>query len=121
MNLQRPSQADLARMSHAEKNALIAQLFDLLSSVEQRLQELEGRVAKTSRNSSKPPSSDGLRRGAAEPRRRGERPSGGQSGHPGRANGAGEGAPLTIRDSGATDRGDGISPMAGAVRVWVRS
>lgn len=84
MNLQRPSQADLDRMSHAEKNALIAQLFDLLSSVEQRLQELEGRVAKTSRNSSKPPSSDGLRRGAAEPRRRGERPSGGQSGHPGR-------------------------------------
>lgn len=71
-------------MSHAEKDALIVQLFDLLSKLEQRVGEVEGQVEKTSRNSSKPPSSDGLRKGAAEPRRRGAKPSGGQPGHSGR-------------------------------------
>jgi hypothetical protein len=65
MNLQRPSQADLDRMNHAEKDVLIFQLFDLVSTVVQRLDELEGRVEKTGRNSSQP-SSDGLRKGAAE-------------------------------------------------------
>ena len=83
MNLQRPTQADLNRMSHAEKDALIRLLFDAVVSLEGRLKELEGRVEKTSRNSSQPPSSDGLRKGAAQPRRRGEKPSGGQAGHPG--------------------------------------
>jgi transposase len=34
MKLQRPSQADLDRMSHAEKDALIVQLFDVLDGVE---------------------------------------------------------------------------------------
>ena len=83
MNLQRPTQADLDRMSHAEKDALILLLFDAVVSLEGRLKALEERVEKTSRNSSKPPSSDGLRKGAAQPRRRGETPSGGQAGHPG--------------------------------------
>ena len=83
MNLQRPTQADLDSMSHAEKDALIWLLFEAVASLESRLKELEERVEKTSRNSSKPPSSDGLRKGAAEPRRRGEKPSGGQAGHPG--------------------------------------
>jgi transposase len=83
MKLQRPTQAELDRMSHAEKDALILKLFDLLEGLERRLKELEEKVEKTSRNSSKPPSSDGLRKGAAEPRRRGEKPSGGQPGHPG--------------------------------------
>ena len=83
MNLQRPTQADLDGMSHAEKDALIWLLFEAVVSLESRLKELEGRVEKTSRNSSKPPSSDGLRKGAAQPRRCGEKPSGGQAGHPG--------------------------------------
>ena len=84
MNLQRPTQADLDGMSHAEKDALIWLLFEAVVNLESRLKELEERVEKTSRNSSKPPSSDGLRKGAAQPRRRGEKPSGGQADHPGK-------------------------------------
>lgn len=83
MKFHRPSQADLDRMSHAEKDALIFQLFDLLAGLEQRLGDVEAKIEKTSRNSSQPPSSDGLRKEAAEPRRRGEKTTGGQPGHPG--------------------------------------
>jgi transposase len=81
--LRRPSQAELDRMSPAEKDALILKLFDLLENLEKRLEKIEGKVEKTSRNSSKPPSSDGLRRQAAEPREPGGRPNGGQPGHVG--------------------------------------
>lgn len=83
MKLQRPTQAELDRMSHAEKDALIFKLFDLLEGLERRLKAIEEKVEKTSRNSSKPPSSDGPKRGAAEPRQRGQKPNGGQPGHPG--------------------------------------
>ena len=83
MKLQRPTQAELDRMSHAEKDALILQLFAALEMLQRRVDALEGQVNKNSRNSSKPPSSDGLRKKPAQPRRRGERPSGGQPGHPG--------------------------------------
>ena len=44
---------------------------------------MEGKVEKTSQNSSKPPSSDGLKKGPAKPRQRGEKPLGDQPGHPG--------------------------------------
>jgi transposase len=43
----------LSEMSSDEKDALILWLFE-------RVQELERRLAQNSRNSSKPPSSDGL-------------------------------------------------------------
>jgi len=54
-------------MSVAEKDALlILKLFDLLEALEKRLAEFERKVEKTSRNSGKPPSSDGLKRQSAE-------------------------------------------------------
>jgi transposase len=81
--LSRPTQAELDRMSHAEKDALIAALFDLVGQHERRLRELESQVKKTSRNSSQPPSTDGLPKGPAMPRRPGEKPLGGQPGHQG--------------------------------------
>ena len=81
--LSRPSQAELDAMSHAEKDALIIKLFDWLEQLEARLAQLENKTVKNSRNSSQPPSSDGLRKGAAEPRQRGEHSHGGQKGHTG--------------------------------------
>ena len=84
MTLQRPTQAELDRMRPEEKDALILRLFDLLEKLQGRVEALEAQVKKNSRNSSKPPSSDGLSKQPAQPRRRGERPSGGQPGHPGR-------------------------------------
>ena len=83
IELIRPTQAELDKMSHAEKDALILLLFDVLAWHEQRLSELEGKVAKTSQNSSKPPSSDGLKKGPAKPRQSREKPLGGQPGHTG--------------------------------------
>lgn len=83
MKLKRPTQTDLDRMSPAEKDALILQLFEAWEKLQHRVEELDGQLKKSSRNSSKPPSSDGLGKKPAQPRRRGERPSGGQPGHPG--------------------------------------
>lgn len=81
--LTRPTPAELDSMSHAEKDALILGLFDVLARYEQRLREVEGKVEKTSRNSSQPPSADGIKKGPAKPRQPGEKPLGGQPGHRG--------------------------------------
>lgn len=81
--LARPTQQALDSMSHAEKDALIFKLFDWLELIDQRVKELESKVPKNSKNSSKPPASDGLRKGAAEPRQAGENSTGGQKGHQG--------------------------------------
>ena len=83
MNLKRPTQIELNQMSHAEKDALILMLFDLLEHLEKRLQIVEQKTEKNSQNSSKPPSSDGLKKAPAQPRNRGEKPVGGQKGHKG--------------------------------------
>ena len=89
---------DLAQLSHEQKDELIRALWPLgqqvkdltaqLSAMQARIKELEGRLALNSRNSSKPPSSDGLGKHNPKPnpkslRVSGQRPTGGQKGHSG--------------------------------------
>jgi len=71
----------------AENAALREQLAEALKQLGQalgRTHELEGRLAKDSHNSSKPPSSDGPGRRRRGQRPRSKKPTGGQPWHSGR-------------------------------------
>jgi transposase len=75
---------DLDRLSVAEKDDLIRSLFARVQELTAKVAELEGRLAQNSRNSSKPPSSEGY--GKPKPkslRTLGQNPTGGQKGHEG--------------------------------------
>ena len=64
--------------------ALVETQAKIIGDLEARLQALEDQIAKNSQNSSKPPSSDGLKKPAPKSRReRSGKPSGGQKGHVG--------------------------------------
>lgn len=63
--------------------SLVTQLLQRLEVVESRLEALEGSPQKTSRNSHKPPSTDGFSKRTQSLRVPSERPTGGQVGHPG--------------------------------------
>lgn len=78
------SQLNLSVLSSAEKDNLILKLFDELKKLQARIKELEGQLAKNSRNSSKPPSSDGLKKPNPQSQRKSNgRKTGGQKGHVG--------------------------------------
>ncbi len=62
----------------------VNQLTVLLQAAMVTIAELEQRLKRNSRNSDKPPYSDGLTEKAALPRKRGLRKPGGQPGHPGK-------------------------------------
>jgi len=69
---------------NAELRAQLAEAYQQITQLAERLQQVEGQVAKDSHNSSKPPSSDGPRRKARSQRHRSEKQTGGQPGHAGR-------------------------------------
>ena len=79
-------QSGLSAMDHAAKDDLIRFLLAENAELKSRITALEVRLAKDSHNSSKPPSSDGLRKPAPKSLRQvGQRPKGGQKGHKGSA------------------------------------
>src|SRR5437868_14452107 len=61
---------------------VLQQYQQRIAALERRVRQLEERLGQNSTNSSKPPSSDGPTVKRAPPRPRGQRPRGGQPGHP---------------------------------------
>jgi transposase len=71
-------------LNAAEKDTLIGALWVRVAALTVTVTELQGRLAKNSRNSSKPPSSDGLNKPKPKSLRPvGEKSTGGQQGHAG--------------------------------------
>jgi transposase len=87
-----PTEEEVRAITHQGEDAVVELVFGLVSNwmailkqLEGRIQALEDQLAKDSHNSSKPPSSDGLKK---KPTKRGTRmpsgkKSGGQPGHEG--------------------------------------
>ena len=76
--------SNLNQLSHAQKDALILLLQEQLTVLQEAVRQMQSRLNMNSRNSSKPPSSDGLNKPAPKSLRvAGQNPTGGQKGHPG--------------------------------------
>ena len=76
--------SSLSQLSHAEKDALILLMQEQIRALQEGFKQLQARLKMNSRNSRKPPSSDGLNKPAPKSLRvAGQRPTGGQKGHPG--------------------------------------
>ena len=77
---------ELLQLDQESLVEIILQLQAQVQTLNQRLSELQARLNKNSRNSSKPPSSDGLTKPKPKSlRKKGTRKSGGQPGHKGHA------------------------------------
>jgi len=74
---------ELVEELSAQHLALVQQLLHQQQALEGRIKALEDKQKKNSRNSSKPPSGDGFGKRTKSLRKKSQRPSGGQKGHPG--------------------------------------
>ena len=84
--LRLPSEVEVRAAFREGEEAVVQLFFKTLGKLAEGIQNLEDQLAKNSRNSGKPPSSDGYEQGAPRPkslRKRSRRKSGGQRGHPG--------------------------------------
>ena len=62
---------------------LVETLVERINALEERVAKLEGQISKNSHNSHKPPSSDSFKKTPVNHRKKSDRKSGGQPGHPG--------------------------------------
>jgi transposase len=99
--------------------SLVTQLLERLETVESRLEALEKRPKKTSRNSHKPPSGDGFGKRTQSLRRKSDKSSGGQPGHPGQTLEWRETADEVEVHDVATCGGCGASLAAVAPEAWL--
>jgi transposase len=82
--LRLPSEKDIREAYQQGEDTVLALFQATFSALAERIQKLEDQLAKNSRNSGKPPSSDGYDQPAPRSlRKRRRRKSGGQVGHPG--------------------------------------
>jgi len=79
-----PSEAEIRAAFHEGEEAVVKVFFETLGQLAERIQRLEDQIVKNSGNSSKPPSSDGLKKQPKSLRQRSGKKSGGQPGHPGK-------------------------------------
>jgi len=78
-----PSEAEIRATYREGEDAVVKLFYETLGKLAERLQRLEDQIAKNSGNSSKPPSSDGLKKKSKSLRQRSGKKSGGQPGHAG--------------------------------------
>jgi transposase len=82
--MQIPTDEEIRKVYEQGPEAVIALFHAVFGQIDTRLQALEDRVVKNSKNSGKPPSSDGLNKPSPKSgRKRHGRKNGGQFGHPG--------------------------------------
>lgn len=75
------SLSSLNQLSHAQKDALILMQKEQITVLQEAVRQMQSRLNMSSRNSSKPPSSDGLNKPAPKSLRvASQRPSGGPNG-----------------------------------------
>ena len=118
---------DLSQLSHAQKDELIIALFGQeqelmkrIDGMQKAIDDLQGRLSLNSKNSSKPPSSDDLNKPKPKSLRvGGQRPTGGQKGHPG---GTLRQVPSPIRSSRTTYPINAKrASSAWELRMWAKS
>jgi len=78
-----PSEAEIRAAYREGEDAVVKLFHQTLGKMAEHLQRLEDQIAKNSGNSSKPPSSDGLKKKPKSLRQRSGKKSGGQPGHTG--------------------------------------
>jgi len=78
-----PSEAEIREAYREGEEAVVKLFYETLGKMAERLQRLEDEIVKNSGNSSKPPSSDGLKKKPKSLRQSSGKKSGGQPGHPG--------------------------------------
>jgi transposase len=78
-----PSEAEIRAAFRQGEDAVVKIFFETLGNLAEHIQRLEDQIAKNSGNSSKPPSSDGLKKKTQSLRKPSGKKSGGQPGHKG--------------------------------------